>query len=207
MRDRLIGGHALQFLVGKQPQRPAARGQRDHPHFGQIVAVEALEDRVVLRIDRQQRRAVPRHRFGHHFAGGHQRFLVGERDGAALLDRGHHRGEPGAADDRGHGDVDRARRRLDQGRTAARRLDPAACQRLAQFGQAGLVADDRDLRVELACQLGQPGGAAMGGQRLDAPVGAMFAQQAKSGVADRARGAEDGYRTHQIVMPATLSRR
>ena len=41
---------------------------------------EALENRVVLAVDRQQTHAVFAHRARHHLAGDHQHFLVGERD-------------------------------------------------------------------------------------------------------------------------------
>ena len=55
----------------------------------------------MLAVDRQHRRAAAGRGVGHQFAGGDQRFLVGQRDGLARLDRGHDRAEPGAADDRG----------------------------------------------------------------------------------------------------------
>ena len=63
--------------------------------------------------------------------------------------------KPGAADDRGDGDVRPARRRFAQRLPAAGGLDPAAGERLAQFGQAALVGDHRDLGIEFARQRGQ----------------------------------------------------
>ena len=69
---------------GSVAERPAAGGQDRSCDVVRAIAGKALEDRIMLAIDRQQIVApLPRGRVDHQRAGGDQRFLVGERDGAA----------------------------------------------------------------------------------------------------------------------------
>jgi len=89
MLDRLGRRCAVEALHLPFAERAAARGQRDRVDMRRIVAGKALEDRVVLAIHRQQRRAGARHRGGHHLSGRNQRFLVGKRHGLATFDCGH----------------------------------------------------------------------------------------------------------------------
>jgi hypothetical protein len=122
---------------------------------------------IVLRIDRQQRRAAARDRRQHHVARRNQRFLVGQRHGLAALDRGHRRGQPGAADNRRHGDVGAARASLDQRVGTGRRLDTRTGQRRAQFVQAGRIGHDGHAGRKLARERRELVDLRMGGQRLD----------------------------------------
>ena len=71
----------------------------------------------------------PSRRIDHQLTGGDQRFLVGERDRLPGLDRGHHRQQAGAADDRRDHQVRIARRGLGQGVARPRR--PGSCCRQA----------------------------------------------------------------------------
>src|SRR5712691_9578286 len=64
----------------------SAGGGEQHPaHLRAVVALEALEDRAVLGIHRQQRDAALAGRGGHQAARHHQGFLVGQRDALAAL--------------------------------------------------------------------------------------------------------------------------
>ena len=88
-----------------------------------LLDIEALEDRVVLGIDRQQGRPVragPRRCI--EIAGADQRFLVGERDDGAAPHRRQRRREARGADDRRHHPIGRPVRRLDHGLAARPRV-------------------------------------------------------------------------------------
>ena len=69
MRHRLRRGHRRK--VRDRAQRPSAGGQRDRADIGDLVPGEALEDRIVFRIGRQQRRTVTFHGGGQHLARAH----------------------------------------------------------------------------------------------------------------------------------------
>ena len=91
--------------LGRLAERAAGGREQDAVHVAAVVADQALEDRAVLGVDRQQRDAArPRGR-GHEAARHHQRLLVGERHGAPGLDGGHRRQQAGAADERRDHDV------------------------------------------------------------------------------------------------------
>ena len=160
MRDRLFGRDRRQIL--DQAQRATASGQGNRADVGQFATLQALEDRIVLAVDGEQRGAMPVDRRGHHLARGNQRLLVGESDRAALLDRCHHRAEPRASDNRRHGHVDRTRGGFAE-RTAPRGgFDPAARKRITQIVQVTLVRHDRDLGREFARGIRNPIGVKCG---------------------------------------------
>ena len=63
MRARLLGGHRFQIERGEFTERPAGSGkkQTDNSAFLRIAGVvlrQRLENRVVLAVDRQERRSV-----------------------------------------------------------------------------------------------------------------------------------------------------
>ena len=114
-------------------------------------ALERLEDRVVLGIDRQHggagRGGAP-HEQG---AGADQAFLVGKRDGRAALGRGERRREPCRAGDRRHDPIGRPLRGLDQRGLRRRRLrcrEPASV--VLELGIGGRIGDRRKARTEFA---------------------------------------------------------
>ena len=86
MRARLIGRHVRRARAAAasgtaRRTRSAGCGARRRRRARRaIVARQRLEDRVVLAVDRQQRRAARAHRVHEDRAGGHQRLLVGEQD-------------------------------------------------------------------------------------------------------------------------------
>ena len=94
IRD-IVGNRGLRRLA----ERPARAREQDAVHVARVVAGEALEDRAVLRVDREERHvASPRGR-GHEAARHHERFLVREGDALAGPQRGERRFESGRADD------------------------------------------------------------------------------------------------------------
>src|SRR3546814_13212806 len=66
-------------------ERPATRSQDHARHPPRPIMVEALENGVMLGIDRQKPHAVPRCGRCHHRTGADQRLLVGDRDGGPSL--------------------------------------------------------------------------------------------------------------------------
>ena len=78
---------ADEFGRGPAAERSARRGQHQAADFAARAAVQALMNRVVLAVDRQDRDALARRGLGDDAAGHHQDFLVGERDRLAVLDR------------------------------------------------------------------------------------------------------------------------
>ena len=114
MVERLGDGYRRE-AIGRQAQKRAARrGQNDALERGAAASFQALENRVMLAIDRQQAYAAFAHRGRHHLARNNQHFLVGERDILARRDRGQggtesERADQGRNHDRGrrmsrHGD-------------------------------------------------------------------------------------------------------
>ena len=87
MIERLGDGYRCETIGRKAEKRTARRGQNDALERGAAASFEALENRVVLAIDRQQAYAALAHRGRHHLARDDQHFLVGERDILAGLDR------------------------------------------------------------------------------------------------------------------------
>ena len=197
------GVAACELLVRPVAERPAAGGQGDRAHIGEIVAGEALEDRVVL-VNRpaaaSRRGARPRRssrRRPRPAPPCWRARSVPPCSIAAIVGR-----EPRAADDRRDGQVGAARRGLDQRRGAARGVDAAARQRLAQVGQAALVGDHRDLGAEFARQRGQFVGLAIGGQRDDPPVVAVAADQVERRSA-RPNRSRRGWRSMRVSRRST----
>ena len=102
--------------AGRAPaKRSAGRGQDETPDLRRRAAVQALVDRVVLAVDRQDRDAFARRRVGDDAAGHDEHFLVRERDRLAVLDGGEHRLEAVGAARRAQHEIDvRVRRDRDQ---------------------------------------------------------------------------------------------
>ena len=116
--------------------------------------IEALEDRVMLGIDRQQRRAVrARAPSSHQRAGGDQRLLVGQRDRAARR-----RAPPSPARSPAQPTIAaivQSAPRAAASTTASaprRRLDAAAGERLAQRGSRARIGDHRAARRACAAR-------------------------------------------------------
>ena len=87
----LVGRHVGQRRRVARAERPARGGQHDVVDArrpGRAVFGQALEDRRVLAVDRQQRRAALAHRLHEQRAADDQRLLVGEQQALAGARRG-----------------------------------------------------------------------------------------------------------------------
>ena len=127
---RRDGAHLLE---GSLAERAAARRQDDPFDRLGAVEIEALPDRIVLAVDRQQGGAATGDLLHDEPAGADQHLLVGEGDDGPAPDRGQGRRQPGGADDARHHPFGRPQRRLDQrcrrrrpSRSRFRRAPPSA---------------------------------------------------------------------------------
>ena len=85
--ERLLdrdGAHLLQRL---RAEWPARRGDEQPPHFLDALAAQALPDRAMLAIHRQDGDAMLLRLGGDDMAGEHERLFVRQRDGLARADR------------------------------------------------------------------------------------------------------------------------
>ncbi|MCY1556796.1 hypothetical protein D9M68_935810 [compost metagenome] len=78
----LLRRHFSQLLQRRFAERAAGRGKQYPPHpdllqAARIVARQALENRIVFAVDRQQHRTTLPHRLDKQRARHHQRFFVG----------------------------------------------------------------------------------------------------------------------------------
>ena len=94
MLQGLFGGDRGQLRRGAAAKRSTRRGQHQPPDLGPIASVQALVDRVVLAVDRQNGDATAAGGLGDDAASHHEHFLVRKRDGLAVLDGRDHRFEP-----------------------------------------------------------------------------------------------------------------
>ena len=81
MSARLVRRRIGELRQRARAKRPARAGEHDAPHAAVIEATartvrQALENRVVLAVDRQQRRVPGSHRVHENRSGHHQRFFV-----------------------------------------------------------------------------------------------------------------------------------
>ena len=133
-----VGRHVAQRRRVAAAERPARGGEHDVVDArgpGAAVLGQALEDRRMLAVDRQQRGAALAHRLHEQRAADDQRLLVGQQQALAGARRGQAGRQPGGADDGRHHRVDlRMRGQLAQRRGAGQHLGAHArpAQALAQ---------------------------------------------------------------------------
>lgn len=129
----LLGADIHELGHRRFTKRPAGGGQQDaaYAYLGQAAGVitrQALEDRVVLTVDRQQYSATAPHCLHEQGAGHHQRFLVGQQHLLARLDRRQGRTQAGGADNRRHHGIDLgSRSHLAQALLADQHLGARTC--------------------------------------------------------------------------------
>ena len=121
MCERLLDGDVLELVPGAAAERAAGRGQDERLDRLGLAALEALEERRVLAVDRQQQAAAAPVGGDGELAGGDEALLVRERERDAVLERPQRRLDAGEADDRVEHDVRLAR--LEQRRGGAADLD------------------------------------------------------------------------------------
>ncbi len=146
VHHRLRRGHRGQRRARPAAERAAGGGQGDPRR--RVAVGQALEDRVVLAVDRDDGRRICVRLAHQQLARQHQRFLVGQQQALARARGGQRRGQPGGADDRGHHGVAgvAARQRL-QCFVAGVRLgvQPGRAQAIAQGHVSGRIGDHRVL--------------------------------------------------------------
>ena len=149
------------------------------------------------RIHRQQRRAVRRHgSLSHHVACRNQRLLVGKRNRAALLDRGHRGRKARAANDgrasvRSYGPCDAASISAVPPSRASR--CPSRPEGRASSGSSRLVGQHRHFGAELPCaSRASCSRVAIGRKRNDAPFARFARDEVQRRSADRSSRAKDG---------------
>src|SRR5579871_4372799 len=160
---------------------------------------QALEDRVVLAVDRQELRAAGRHRLEQQAPGHDQRLLVGEQHALAGPGGRERRGEPRAADDRRHHDA--CARPRGRGREPAlARLDPGpqpiGRERRREPPRAVEVGEHREVGPEAPALLGEGLPVAGGRERdhLEAPgVARDDVERAAPDAAGRAQDRDAGH--------------
>ncbi len=170
----------------------AAGGEHDALDGMRLIALEDLEDGIVLAVDRQEAGAVALRFRRHERAGADQGLLVGERNQGAPPHCRQRGGEPRRADDRRHHPVRRTGRRLDHGVGAGGDLDAASLEQRLQRPVAALIGDDGELGIERAGLLGQALDALLRHQRFDLIGREARCHQLDGVAADRAGRAQNG---------------
>lgn len=107
MGTGLLRRDIVQLLQRRFAKRPARGSQHDPPNTdgtqpASEVAGQALEDRIVLAVDRQQHSATLPNGLHEQGTGHDQRFLVGQQYLLARLHRSQRRTQAGSSDNRGH---------------------------------------------------------------------------------------------------------
>jgi len=89
--QRRIRRDALERVARVIAERAAGRGQDQPLDLVRLPSMQALVNRVVLAVHRQDRHAAAAGRLRHERAGHHQHFLVRERNRLPRFDRREHR--------------------------------------------------------------------------------------------------------------------
>ncbi len=192
MAQRLLEGRGFELLRCPGAERSAGRGQNDALDIIAVAAAERLKQRIVLAVDRQDRRAGRCGAAHEEAAGANQALLVGKRDRCAAFDRGERWPETCRSADRGHQPVDRTGRRFLQSIRSGRRFNSRSGQRRLELGICRGLGHDRDARLKLACELREARHVAPGTERLDPEAVAIGTKQINRARADRAGRAKDG---------------
>ena len=155
MGEGVVDGDRRQLGLGAPPERASARGQHDpaHPRPGAagVLGAEALVDRAVLAVDRDQLPAPGRSRAPlHHRTRRDQRLLVGEREPLAGTEGRQRDAEAREPDDAIDADVTQ-RRDVGKGVRAGDDLGAVRYPRSEVSGLA--VVGDRDDRRPPALRL------------------------------------------------------
>jgi hypothetical protein len=200
----LVRGHRGERLERGVTERPTGGGQQQLAHAAAVEAAreasgQALEDGVVLRIDRQQLGTTGRDGIHEQPPGHHQRLLVGEQDAPTGTRRGQRRQQARRADDgRDHdlGPVDcrGGNQAIHAGEDLGRTL--RGDQLTGQLGRGAGVGHRRHAWPQANAQRGHAGHVAVGGQRLDLVTLGVALQHIERAGADRAGRTEQCHALH-----------
>ena len=146
MCERLLGRDVLELGARAAAERAARAGEHERVDLLRLASLEALEERRVLAVDRQDPAAAPLARGERELSGGDEALLVREREVDAVLERPERRVDSGEADDGVEDDV--GLRALEQlGQVAAdllqRRVD------VVERRRAGRRGAELELRMRL----------------------------------------------------------
>ena len=194
MGDGLLGSDAAERVGGPLAERAA--GGRQHEALDRVarLADEALEQRRVLRVDRDDDGAGPRGGGLDERAGHDERLLVGEGDRLAGLGGRERGAEAGGPDDGRDHDVDLGRLgELTDGVGAGGDLDVGVGEGVAEVPEAGLVGDHGALGTNAAGLLREFLPARAGRERRDPELVREERGDLERLDADRARRAEHGH--------------
>ena len=202
--QRLLSGDREELLLGHRPERPPRGGQNQPAYLAALTAPEALVDRVVLAVDRQDLHA-PGVRLTHHELPRHdQRLLVRQRYTLAVLERPVGGQQPSRPRDRGQNDGSvRMARHLDMAfhpgdKTSPRHGEAALPEEGLQLLRGFFGAAGDNLGLELFDLLGQEGHILTGGQSYD-PEHVRETRRDPEGIgADRSRRPQEGNGFHAV---------
>ncbi len=150
VRERVLDADVSQIGPGAAAERPARGGQHERVDRLRLAPLEALEERRVLGVDRQQQASSPLPRLQRQGAGGDEALLVRERERDPALERPQGCADPGEADHRIQDDV--RRRGLEQLREVAADLrvrDGLLRGERGEVGRPGGKSAQLELRVPL----------------------------------------------------------
>src|SRR5688572_17119308 len=207
VRDCLFRRHRRQVFAPRAQEWAAGRGEQDARDARRGAAWgsarrQALEDRVVLAVDRQDGRARAPRSLEQESAREHQRFLVGQQDLLARSRGRERRRETDGADDGGHDGI-----RLRQRRDGGERVGSAGDARRQSRARDAL----REARGRGAIGESRNGGAMtldlreqrlvirVRGKRDDAEPFRVADGDVERRLADRARRAEDCEALHSTI--------
>ena len=105
MRERVLRRHRRQLVAHAAPERAAGAGEHERVDLLRRPSLEALEERGVLAVDREDAPAAAPLRLECELAGGDEALLVREREVDAVLERPERRVDAGEPDDGVEDDV------------------------------------------------------------------------------------------------------
>ena len=191
MGERLLRGHVRELVARAAAERPAGRGEDEACDASPVTSLEALVERRVLAVDRQEQASPTLLRGEGELAGGDEALLVRERERDAVLERPECRpdareSDDGVQDDVGNAalqQVERDRRRPGRARRhARRRARPAASSRTG-----ARTARARGARRRSRSPAGRSIRSHRGSRRVSRPQGCLSARE--GAVQVRARSA------------------
>ena len=99
MAQRFLPGHRPHLVLRPGTERSAGCGENKAPHLHRVASFQALENRVVLAVHRENPAAKVTRGRHDQLTGDHEHFLAGQRDVFAGLERGEGRTQPPRAHD------------------------------------------------------------------------------------------------------------
>ena len=202
MLNRFRRGNCLEFFTAPAAERSAGTGQENLVQFSGPAPREALENRRMLGIHRNDFGTGFGSTLHHKLAGTDKRLLIGQRNALFCLNGGQSRLQTDSAGHRGHNAVDAVQRRsFDQALHAASDPNPGIREGNLQLFCRVLVKNRHKLGLEFSRLLLQPVDLPVCGQRRN-PDSGIFRN--RGGLTPDGPGAaENGNRFHHntVITP------